>query len=94
MERLRDPSHTANLTPAVWRRLAQRVGLQVTWMGVVPSHRDLEEWLTVCAEESKAQVQALFERDITESLSGLDVRRVSGSILFTHPMLLMRAEKR
>ncbi len=94
MERLRDPSHTANLTPAAWRRLAQRAGLRVTWMGLVPSHRDLEEWLTVCPDESKAQVQALFERDITESQSGLDIRRVSGSIQFTHPMLLMRAEKR
>jgi len=93
MERLRDPSHTASLTPAMWRRLVQRAGLQVTWMGVVPSHRDLEEWLTVCPEESKAQVRSLFERDIAEDLSGLNVRRDGDSILFTHPMLLLRAEK-
>lgn len=93
MERLRDPSHTTNLTPSAWRKLAQRSGLRVTWIGVVPSHRSLEEWLTVCPEENKQQVRELFVRDISEGQSGLDVRRDGNEILFTHPMLLMRAEK-
>jgi ubiquinone/menaquinone biosynthesis C-methylase UbiE len=93
MERLRDPSHTTNLTPSTWRRLAQKAGLEVTWMDVAPSHRDLEEWLAVCPEENKAQVRELFERDISEGRSGLNVRREGGSIRFTHPTLLLRAEK-
>jgi len=38
-------------------------------------------------------VYTLFERDITEGLSGLNVHRDGDSILFTHPMLLIRAEK-
>ena len=93
MERLRDPSHTTNLTPSAWRRLAHSAGLRVTLMGVVPSHRDLEEWLTICPEEDKDRVRALFQRDIEEGRSGLNVRREGGPILFTHPMLLLRAEK-
>jgi SAM-dependent methyltransferase len=93
MERLRDPSHTTNLTPSTWRRLAQRAGLEVTWLGVTPSHRDLEEWLTVCPEENKARVRELFEQDIREDRSGLNVRRDGGSIMFTHPILLIRADK-
>ena len=90
MERLRDPSHTTNLTPSAWRRLAHGAGLKVTLMGVVPSHRDLEEWLTVCPEEDK--VGALFHRDIEDGRSGINVRREGGAILFTHPMLMLRAE--
>jgi SAM-dependent methyltransferase len=93
MEHLRDPSHTTNLTPSNWRRLAQKAGLEVTWIGVTPSHRDLEEWLTVCPEENKARVRELFEQDISEDRSGLNVRSNGGSIRFTHPTLLMRAEK-
>ncbi|MCZ6535808.1 MAG: methyltransferase domain-containing protein [Chloroflexi bacterium] len=93
MERLRDPSHTTNLTPSAWRRLAHNAGFRVTLMGVVPSHRDLEEWLTICPEEDKDRVRALFQRDIEEGRSGLNVRREGGPILFTHPMLLLRAEK-
>ena len=62
-------------------------------MGVVPSHRDLEEWLTICPEEDKDRVRALFQRDIEEGRSGLNVRREDGPILFTHPMLLLRAER-
>jgi SAM-dependent methyltransferase len=93
MERLRDPSHTTNLTPSAWRRLVRKAGLEVTWMGVAPSHRELEEWLTICPEENKVQVRELFEQDISEGRSGLDVRRDRGSIMFTHPTLLIRADK-
>lgn len=93
MERLRDPSHTTNLTPSTWRRLAQQAGLDMTWLDVAPSHRDLEEWLTVCPQENKARVRELFEQDISEVRSGLNVRRDGGSIKFTHPTLLMRADK-
>jgi SAM-dependent methyltransferase len=93
MERLRDPSHTTNLTPSAWRRLAQGAGLKVMTLGVVPSHRDLEEWLTICSEEAKPQVRALFQQDMAEGLSGLQVRRSGDAVLFTHPMLLLRAEK-
>ena len=93
MERLRDPSHTINLTPSMWRRLVQSTGLRVTFMGVLPLHRDLAEWMTVCPEENRAQVRALFEQDVVDGVSGLNVRRDGDAILFTHPMLLMRADK-
>ncbi len=93
MERLRDPSHTFNLTPSAWRRLTQGAGLTVMELGVATSHRDLEEWLTICPEEAKPQVRALFERDMGDGASGLQVRRNGEAVLFTHPMLLLRAEK-
>jgi SAM-dependent methyltransferase len=93
MERLRDSSHTTNLTPSVWRQLAQKAGLEVTRTDVVPSHRDLEGWLTIGPEENKARVRELFEQDISEGRSGLNVRRDGDSIMFTHPTLLLRAEK-
>lgn len=94
MEQLRDPSHTTNLTPSAWRRLAQGVSLKIVVLGVVPSHRDLEEWLTICPEEAKPQVRALFQQDMAEGVSGLQVRRSGDVVLFTHPMLLLRAEKK
>jgi predicted TPR repeat methyltransferase len=93
MERLRDPSHTTNLTPSTWRQLVQKAGLEVTGMDIAPSHRDLEGWLTVCPEENKAQVRELFEQDISEGRSGLNVRRDGDLIMFTHPTLLLKAEK-
>ena len=93
MERLRDPSHITNLTPSTWRRMAQKAGLSVKLLGVLPSYRDLDEWMTICPTESRDRVRSLFEQDVVDGKSGLDVRRDGDAILFTHPMLLVRAEK-
>ena len=93
MERLRDPSHITNLTPSNWRRMAQKAGLSVKLLGVLPSYRDLDEWMTICPSETRDAVRALFEQDVVDGRSGLDVRRDGAAVLFTHPMLLVRAEK-
>ncbi len=93
MERLRDPSHITNLTPSNWRRMAQNAGLNVKLLGVLPSYRDLDEWMTICPSETRDRVRLLFEQDVVDDKSGLEVRRDGDAILFTHPMLLIRAEK-
>lgn len=46
VERLRDPSHWACLTPKQLRRLAERAGLALEEERLIPIVLDFEEWLT------------------------------------------------
>lgn len=46
IERLRDPSHWASLSPARLRRLAERLGLRPVQERLIPFAMDYEEWLT------------------------------------------------
>ena len=65
IERLRDPSHWACLTPRGVRRLGERAGLALERELVSPLHLDFEEWIVRGSggERSRALIdQALDER--------------------------------
>ena len=65
IERLRDPSHWACLTPRGVRRLGERAGLVLEREQVSPLHLDFEEWIVRGSggERSRALIdQALDER--------------------------------
>jgi len=86
MERLCDPTHVRALPETELRRLFADAGLEVRFAGRSPLDIEVEEWIAhggpsdAVARELYALVEASLETD----LSGLDVRREGGRLLFSH----------
>lgn len=74
VERLRDPSHWASLTPTQIRRIGQRAGLELREERLIPFSLDFEEWLT--RGSGGATARELVMLALREAPAGNDVFRV------------------
>jgi SAM-dependent methyltransferase len=71
IERMRDPSHWACLTPARLRDLGERAGLELVREHTVPLAIDFEEWITRGSGGERSR--ALIERSLAERRPAPDV---------------------
>ena len=70
IERLRDPSHWACLTPAALRRLGERAGMELLEERTIPFTLDYEEWLT--RGTGGPQMRPLIEQLLAERPEGAE----------------------
>jgi SAM-dependent methyltransferase len=76
IERLRDPSHWACLTPDQLRALGGRAGLKLREEQLIPLAQEFEEWIQRGTGGPGAR--PLIERLLTERPNGCDAFHVSG----------------
>jgi SAM-dependent methyltransferase len=76
IERLRDPSHWACLTPAALRRLGSSAGLELERELEVPLAIDFEEWITRGSGGERSR--DLIELALSQRRPGPDVFRLDG----------------
>ena len=74
IERLRDPSHWACLTPRGVRRLGERAGLVLEREQVSPFHLDFEEWIVRGSGGERSR--ALIDHALGERVPAPEVFRV------------------
>jgi hypothetical protein len=74
IERLRDPSHWACLTPARLRALGERAGLVLEREQVVPLSIEFEEW--IARGSGGESSRALIARAVADRVPAPDVFRV------------------
>jgi SAM-dependent methyltransferase len=85
IERLRDPSHWACLTPEALRSLGERAGLTLWSERLIPFSLEYEEWLT--RGTGGPQVRAIIEDLLRERPAGatsFDVRRDPEGVAMLH----------
>lgn len=74
IERLRDPSHWANLIPSRLRALGETAGLTLREERLIPFKMDFEEWIT--RGSGGKGFRGLIERSLIERPNGCDAFRV------------------
>ena len=98
VEKERDPSHNANLSPDTWRTLTQNAGFTVTdcetRTGAIPLV--LSAWLHVagCDEGRAARVRQMFTDAPASVQQAFRVtRNTNGETLFAWQRVILRAQK-
>jgi SAM-dependent methyltransferase len=76
IERLRDPSHWATLTPARLRAMGETAGLELESEQLIPVELDYEDWLQRGSGGEAAE--KLIDRLLAEAPAGAESFRVSG----------------
>ena len=98
VERERDPSHVANLSPQTWRRLLEEAGFTVTALDAHSGSIDigLSAWLETagCDGARAARVRRLFaEAPATARRQFQITTKESGETSFAWQRVVLRAER-
>ena len=94
LERRRDPSHAWTLSWTQLQNLVRSASVQVVDAYTQDRVRDVEDWLDLAGAEHRAELRAVFEREISEGadLTGLRAFREGERILFHHPLGVIVAQ--
>lgn len=86
IERLCDPTHERALPASEFGRLIPEAGLEIARQIRSSLDYDLEEWIAhgAPAEAARGEIVSLMESSLDGDRAGLNVRRKSGRLCFSH----------
>jgi ubiquinone/menaquinone biosynthesis C-methylase UbiE len=96
IERLRDPSHVQNLTPAQWRGLVGRAGFAIAEFSAdCRTQLDFSDWVKTsgCTPETISTLLRGFEQAPPEVKRAFHIRANGTKILFSWPITAVKAIK-
>jgi ubiquinone/menaquinone biosynthesis C-methylase UbiE len=96
VERMRDPSHVRNLTPAQWRDLVQRAGLSIVEFSAEHrTHLEFSDWVKTsgCSPDTISTLLQRFEQAPLEVKRTFGIQANGAEILFSWPVTALKAVK-